>query len=165
MNDFREWLERKIESRGILAGKNIKLEKTPSGCRIHLMAENTAASSGNSYKGPFRVIKKDSTSITLYGRNYSGKRMIPNLVYIGAYKREVPEQHLEVLSSGYICLKLTYPREIEVYTLTLERFDSIPEPTRYEYVVPIAYVTVAASKIKEIVQIHYGQIYASGRVF
>ena len=58
---FKKWtsavlyLNEKIKNNRLIAGRNIKLEDTGSGIRIHGSAENT--SSGDSYNGYFKIIK------------------------------------------------------------------------------------------------------------
>ena len=106
---FKKWtsavqyLNEKIKSNRLIAGRNIQLENTGNGVRIHGSAENTP-SDGESYNGYFKVIQTADDKIKIVdGKNesltFSGK------INVNYFPVSVGVQEFTITESGFVYLQ------------------------------------------------------------
>jgi len=119
---FKKWtnavrhLNEKIKNNRLIAGRNIKLENTGYGIRIHSSASD--GSVDDTYNGGFKVAKVTVDDVphlkVVYGEP-------PALIYCGAFRLgsvtlQVPVVTFPITAEKhYITLKLTYNSTLEAY--------------------------------------------------
>lgn len=147
-------------NRGFIAlGEQIEF---PDGSdRIKVRPEAT----GYSYPGPFKVVQKDDTNITVEGYNVTEDRKWQNYIDIGvASPLELEEQDIEVLVTGWVYLVLT--QTANVYDPpTIATAVTLPAQDNEHVYIRLAYVTVTDGVISDVLQWWYGGIALPGRVF
>jgi hypothetical protein len=145
-----------------LNSENITWEETAGGVRPHLDIQNTSSfGGGDTYEGPFKVVKKDDTTVTIQGYNEEEDRLLNNEIFLGTETITFTEQDLAITIQGFVALQITYSSEYSVTAVNVESFEQ-DEDNLY---IPLAYVKFADSKITSLTQIQYGQVFGAGRVF
>ena len=139
-------------------GKTIAVNELGNSICIQYIGSRGGGVGGGSsdYSGPFAVVKKDDTTVTVYGYNATAKRYFYNYVDIGI---ETPiivaETDKTISSSAWVYLKIAYS---STYTITIETASTFPAQTNTELYIRLASVAVESSKISEIIQYHYGNV-------
>ena len=122
---------------------------------------------GNSYSydGPFAVVQKDATNVTIQGYNESEDRYWRNYVDVGLETPlELIEQDLAVAATGWVHLVMT--QTAGTYnTPTVAIAATLPAQTNTTYYRRLAYVTFASGAITSVIQWQYGGIDLPGRAF
>lgn len=119
-------------------------------------------STSSSYSGPFAVVKKDDTTVTILGYHADEDRNWKNYVYAGLTATEVAEQDkASITTSGYLYLDVTYSSG---YSVAVGFATSVPAQSATHYYHPLAWIECADSKISSVLQMQYGQIFIAGRV-
>jgi hypothetical protein len=147
-----------------LNSENITWEETAGGVRPHLDIQDTSSfGSGDTYDGPFKVVKKDDTTVTIQGYNLDEDAYLKNEVYLGLQTVVFGGQDVDITVDGYVAIQITCDEE-GVYTLTAVNVESFEQDEDNLYI-PLARVKFADSKITSLTQIQYGQVFGAGRVF
>jgi hypothetical protein len=138
------------------------LSLAPGARRSHPAQEFISSSSG--YVGPFAVVIKDPTTITIQGYNVDKGRFFRNYIILAtnAYL-EVNEQNISGISSN-ACLyvDITYSPG---YAAAVTFASSLPAQASDHYYIPIAFINASGGLITDIIQIQYGIMQGSGRIF
>ena len=120
---FKKWtsavlyLNEKIKNNHLIAGRNIQLENTGKGIRIHGSAENSPSS--DNYNGAFKVVRDGDNLKVVYGLNpshaYCGGIDVPNPDGSGNYYN-IPVVSFPITGDlHYLTLLLVYNLESEKY--------------------------------------------------
>lgn len=124
-------------------------------------------SPGNSYEypGPFKVVQKDDTTVTVEGYNVTEDRNWRNYIDVGLdTPLELDEQDLAIAATGWVYLVLT--QTANVYdTPTIATDATLPPQDNTHTYIRLAYVVVEDAVIYEIVQWQYGGMVLPGRAF
>lgn len=157
LNNLRDIV---IASRLSVDTEYLTLNGTPNGQLLRYRgplggAGGAAGVDSAAYAGPFNVIKKDNTTVTV------GKDAF-NIVFLGQTDAAMSETDIAVTASGFIGLKITFSGS--AYTYVFKHYTTFPAQTATEFYIPLAYVTVASSAISRIEQLQYGNIVQSGRI-
>jgi len=105
---FKKWtnavlyLNNKIKSNKLIAGRNIQLENTGNGIRIHGSEENNSA--GDAYNGYFKVIKTAPDKIKIIDgfdseSDYAGDVLINDTIFAN-----IPVIELTITADSFIYL-------------------------------------------------------------
>jgi hypothetical protein len=115
------------------------------------------------YAGPFAVVKKDDTTVTLQGYNADKDRYCYNPLILGLKTYDVAERDISVSASAWIYMKITY--DGSDYQLAFSAETGFKDQTATEFYIPLAYVKCGGDgKITDIIQLQYGNIIHPGRV-
>ena len=116
--------------------------------------------SGDSYKGVFKVEKKDDTTVTIKG--YAPpSRLIHNNIIAGLSTLETTgDVDITVSGAGVVYMQLVYSSS---YTVSYNFAFSLPAQIDGEMYVTLASVEFADSAIKSVTQIRHDEIHIAGR--
>jgi len=166
--NLKDWIlavNRSLERIYPLEGRGIVLERTAAGTRIH--ATGTGGSSGGSsggsteYNGPFAVVKKTDTSVTVYGYNVTApaNRQFRAYAILGLISREFTESEVSsITSTGWVYLEIS-----SGYAVSAKFATSLPPQDNTHIYHPIAHIVCADSKISSITQLQYGCVHFPAR--
>lgn len=154
LSDFLKSVNDWIGKHEVIDSPTVTWERSAAGLLAHTSLTPLGGVGSGDYEGPFNVIQKDDTSVTV-GTDST------NLIILGLVSYSFTEADLTVSASGYACLKITYSIG---YTYALEFSASLPTQTATNFYIPLAYVTVADGAISAIEQLQFGAIVQSGRV-
>ena len=122
---FKKWtnaviyLNKKMKDNRLIAGRNIQLENTGNGIRIHGSAENNNAVTADEYMGAFKVIKDGENLKVVYGRDpaisWCGEFDVPGPVWSNL-RCPVVSFPITAGETHYITLKLVYDIASEEYS-------------------------------------------------
>ena len=112
---FKKWtsavlyLDEKIKNNRLIAGRNIQLENTGNGIRIHGSASSNPANNGDTYNGYFKVIQTDTGYSVVYGADPDAFNC--GRVNAGNTRIAVPKKDFitaDVSANGYFYIETTY---------------------------------------------------------
>ncbi|OGV58204.1 MAG: hypothetical protein A2X49_03305 [Lentisphaerae bacterium GWF2_52_8] len=166
LEELDEFGELKEELRRLqpLAGPGIIITDTGAGQRYELLPQAEPEAPGETYSGPFKVRKKDSTSVTVLGYDEEKSRYARNYVTLGLTRIEVDETDIEGISTdSWIYLDISWGGS--AYGIALSKAASIPEQSNTHYYIPLAFVKTTEGAVSGITQVQFGPVEGSGRVF
>jgi len=138
--------------------EDIYFVKESGGYKAYLRDKPKSPSSitsaaASSYSGPFAVVKKDDTTVTVQGYNFDEGRYFNNEIDIGLGTNiQVAEADISgITTDSVIYVKITYSNGN--YTAVLgSHISTLPAGTDTEYYERIAFVHCSAGKIADITQ-------------
>lgn len=173
-----EFIETPLE---IVGGKGVVVQKTHSGWRISAtasdddsIAEKKNKSKVDDYPFIVKIIPDNEVEEELgtTGKNIGhvglriGSLNVPNRIIAGMELLEM-EPRVMFSGSGYICLTLSYNRELKKYDISVRSEKNIPAENVNLYVVLLARIieeTEGDIKKLSVVQMHFGEIRVTGRL-
>jgi len=127
---FKKWtnavlyLNNKIKNNKLIAGRNIQLENTGNGIRIHGSEENNSA--GDIYKGAFKTIKDGDNLKVVYGADIANSNC-GGFVDLGSNGSSlyIPVISFPVTSANHwITLRLIYNTVSQLYQVEIVMTDN-----------------------------------------
>jgi hypothetical protein len=130
--------------------------------RLDYLIKRVAGGAGGTqnYEGPFAVVAKDGTTVTILGSNSEKNRLWSNTITLGLSKLELPEQDLSISSTGHVYLEIRYSSSYAAEA----KAGVMPEQSDTKYYIPLAYVVVKDGAISSITQLQFGQVEGCGRI-
>jgi hypothetical protein len=146
----------------ITGGENIFIQR--DGANLRIDARVRATADGDSkYNGPFAVVRKDDTTVTLLGYNADKGRYWYNTLILGLKSYDVQERDISVSESSWIYMKITY--DGSDYQIEFSAEAEFREQTEEEFYIPLALAQCGDDgKITRVTQVQYGNIIHPGRV-
>ena len=114
---FKKWtgavlyLDEKIKNNRLIAGRNIQLENTGNGIRIHGSASSNPANNGDTYNGYFKVIQTDTGYSVVYGADPENTFIGCGYINAGNSRIAVPKKDFataDVSANGAFYIETTY---------------------------------------------------------
>ena len=115
------------------------------------------------YNGPFQVVKKNSTTVTIVGYDVSKEQFIPNNIYIGLDTIELLlDQDVQITDNGVVYADISYNGT--VYIVAYLFASILPDQIVGHAYETLANIRFSDSKITSIVQIKRDEIHVAGRI-
>lgn len=151
----------------IVPGDNIRLRNLGDN-KIKIYAsgiDEVAQVAASKYTGPFAVIKKDDTTVTVVCLADDATYFQTSQIRSGlTVQNMTANADVTITVTGYVYAVIAYYGS--AFTITFANASSMPEQTATTLYVPLARVTFTSSKIAKIMQEQEGQIYPTqhGRI-
>ena len=160
--EITEWSRYIIElilSGRPIQGPGILISKRSGGYFFEI---DPKAGGGDSYQGPFKVVKKNDTNVTIMGYDVSKEQFIHNYIIAGLSRFEdTGDTDKGVSGNGVIYAKITHSGSYAVEYLFAT---SLPAQTNGNVYVSLADIRFSSGKITKVTQIQFGEIHIAGRL-
>ncbi len=124
--------------------------------------EAAGGSSGDAtYDGPFAVVKKDDTTVTVYGYNLDAGRLFNSYIDLGTDRIEFTEADVIITASGWVYLDITYSSPN--YAASAAFAAAFPSQSTTHQYIDLAYVLFSDGIITSILQTRTGLQILPGR--
>ena len=162
IHDFSQWVYDKFYRTRILESSDIMPVKKSNGIELHFIGELDNSSSGDTYNGPFKVVKKDASTVTI--KAYDGSKYYAHNYIIAGLSRieSAADVDVTITVTGSVYAKVIY--SASVYSVTYHNEATLPSQVDGEYYFELAAIDFTDSKAIVKQQVQYGYINISGRV-
>lgn len=146
-----------------MARATLAVENQPFGYRLtRRNRKHLSENAGDTYEGPFKVINKDASTVTI--KAYDGSQYYAHNYIIAGLSRieSTSDVDVTITATGSVYAKIVY--SAGSYVVTYHNAASLPAQADGEYYVELAAVDFTDSKASVKQQIQYGNINISGRV-
>jgi hypothetical protein len=101
------------------------------------LGSSAAVAAEKSYDGPFAVVQKDDTTVTMYGYNEEEGRDFHDYVNLGSKAVEVAETEISASESGYVYVKVTIASDEYDHEV---KYGALEDNSDTQLIIPIAFV-------------------------
>lgn len=141
-----------------------RIGSTPYGSLMMARPHKSRGGSvASDYNGPWAIIQKDATTVTVKAQDLANGYLCKSLVIAGLTTQEhATDADVTISASGVIYADIT--QSAGVYSIAFGNAASLPSQTSTHYFVPLAWVLFENGTIAQLVQDRHQSIEVTGRI-